>query len=300
MRVIQTSDGLEILLPKNDFLFKVLFGDVRNKALLKSFLQAVLELPDSEFDVEFLDPHKKRRFIDSKMCILDILVQTKTGKQIEIEMQVVNTSHVFERICYYKSEMVVDQLWKGEDYDKVKKVISITVADFSFIEGGDPKRYHHCFRLYDPADGTSFGDVEEVHVLELPKLPLDSDKTAVWTWLRFINVEDEEELKVIARQNEVMSTAVNELYRVSSDRAIRREYSLRERAWRDEQARTDYATQKGEAQGMIRGRKEGLEEGEIKGMAKGIDAFYSLIQQGHTPQEAKEILDRQNPPMAAG
>jgi hypothetical protein len=46
-----------------------------------------------------------------------------------------------------------------------------------------------------------------------------------------------------------METAVNELYRVSADSDVRRQYSLRERAWRDEQARTAYALQQGLQQG---------------------------------------------------
>jgi predicted transposase/invertase (TIGR01784 family) len=246
MRVIVTADGREILLPKNDFLFKLIFGDERNKKLLKSFLQAVLGLPNDEFDVMFIDTHLKREFEDDKLCILDIRLKTKTGKQVEIEMQVAPTADIFERICYYVAEMLVNQLRKGDRYEKVKKVISITIADFNFIESGDAGRYHHCFRLCDFADGSYFGDVEEIHVLELPKVPASSDQTDVWTWLKFINVESEEELKMLAAQNEVMKTAVSELYRVSADNDVRLQYSLREKAWRDEQARAAYAFKQGE------------------------------------------------------
>ncbi|MDR3301936.1 MAG: Rpn family recombination-promoting nuclease/putative transposase, partial [Spirochaetaceae bacterium] len=141
MRVIKTTDGREILLPKNDFLFKLIFGDERNKKLLESFLHAVLQFADDEFDVEFdvefLDPHLKREFKDDKLCILDIRLRTKSGKHLEIELQVAETANIFERICYYKAEMLAGQLRKGDWYDNVKKVISITIADFNFIEGGD-------------------------------------------------------------------------------------------------------------------------------------------------------------------
>jgi predicted transposase/invertase (TIGR01784 family) len=124
-------------------------------------LLAVLRFPDGEFDIVFIDPHLKREFEDDKLCILDIRVSATNGKEIEVELQVARTANIFERICYYKAEMLVGQLKKGDWYDKVKKTISITITDFNFIEGGDPGRYHHCFRPHDPVDGTYFGDVEE-------------------------------------------------------------------------------------------------------------------------------------------
>ena len=42
MRVIKTADGREILLPSNDYVFKLIFGSERNKDFLAAFLSAVL------------------------------------------------------------------------------------------------------------------------------------------------------------------------------------------------------------------------------------------------------------------
>jgi predicted transposase/invertase (TIGR01784 family) len=200
-----------------------------------------------------LDTHLKPEFLADKLCILDVRIKTKTGKQIDIEMQVAQTANIFERVCFYKSKMIVEQMGEGDWYDNIKKVINIIISDFRFIDGGDENRYHHCYRLRDSADGTCFGNVEEIYVLELPKLPEDSDKTPVWEWAKFIDAESEEELEMIAAKNEVMRNAVEELYRVSSDADVRRQYEQREKAWRDEQARTAYALQTGRAEGRVEG-----------------------------------------------
>jgi predicted transposase/invertase (TIGR01784 family) len=176
-------------------------------------------------------------------------------------MQVAPSLNIFERICFYQAKMLVEQVGRGEKYGIIKKVISIVVADFCLIDNGDPNRYHHCYRPHDSVDDTYFGDVEEIHVLELPKLPADSDKTPVWDWAKFIGVETEEDLDMIAAQSNVMKTAVNELYRVSADAEVRRQYDQREKAWRDEMARHDFAEKKG--------REEGIKIGEAKGLAKG-------------------------------
>jgi predicted transposase/invertase (TIGR01784 family) len=279
MRLITTSDGREILLPKNDFLFKLIFGSERNEKLLKSFLQAILDLPDDEFGVVFLDTHLKQEFAEDKLCIIDIRIKTKTGKQIDIEMQVAPTLGFFERICYYKAKLLLEQLGEGGSYINLKKVISIIVTDFFVIEGGDAKRYHHCYRLRDDVDDTCFGDVEEIHVLELPKLPEDSDKTVAWDWAKFISAEREEDLKMIAAQNEVMQGAVNELYRVSADAEVRRQYDLREKARWDEMARRLYAEQKG--------RAEGEAKGEAKGEARAAAHYVALI-----VEDQRRIADR--------
>jgi hypothetical protein len=57
MEVIKTKQGLEILLPKMDFIFKIIFGDEHNKPLLKSFLQAVLFLDEDEFEIILVNPY---------------------------------------------------------------------------------------------------------------------------------------------------------------------------------------------------------------------------------------------------
>jgi predicted transposase/invertase (TIGR01784 family) len=243
MRLITTSDGREILLPKNDFLFKLIFGDERNERLLKSFLRAILVLPDDEFDLVFLDTHLKPEFFDDKLCVIDIRIKTQSGKQINIEMQVAKTADIFERICFYQAKMLLEQIGEGGWYGSVKKVISIIVTDFRVIEGGDENRYHHCYRMHDSVDGTYFGDVKEIHVLELPKLPEDSDSTSAWDWAKFISAESEEELKMIAEKSEVMKDAVGELYRVSSDADVRRQYEMRERVRMDAIARERYLEQ---------------------------------------------------------
>jgi predicted transposase/invertase (TIGR01784 family) len=273
MRLIKTSDGREILLPKNDFLFKFIFGNERNEKLLKSFLQAILDLPDDEFGVVFLDTHLHPEFSDDKLCILDIRIKTKTGKQIDVEMQVAGTAGMFERVCVYQAKMLCEQIGEGEWYGNVKKVISIIVADYCFIDGGDQKRYHHCYRMCDNVDGTCFGDVEEIHVLELPKLPKSSDETPVWEWAKFIGAESEEELTMVAANNEVIKDAVSELYRVSSDKDARRLYEMRERARMDEIGRAVYREQQAEARGEVRGRAELL----------------GLLQSGKSPEEILKL-----------
>jgi predicted transposase/invertase (TIGR01784 family) len=312
MRTIKTKAGPDILLPKNDFLFKLIFGDERNKEILKGFLQAVLALPDAEFDVELLDTRLKPQARHDKLGVLDVRVRTASGKVIDIEMQVAQQAYIFERICFYLSKMLADQMSESDWYDKIKKTISIVITDFNFIESGNGAVYHHCFRFMDPADGAVFGAVEEIHTIELPKVPEKTDETAVWDWSKFIGVSTEEELSMLATKNAVLGQAVETLRRVSAQDEVRLEYEAREKAWRDEQARTAFALQTGFAegraegvaigvkQGRAEGRAEGREEGVAIGVERGVaigvergreEVIELLVRQGYPADELRRILN---------
>ena len=166
-------------------------------------------------------------------------------------------------------------------FDSIKKTICIVITDFNLIENSEPKRYHHRYKLYDPADRTYFGDVEEVHVLELTRLPAVADGSKMWEWVTFIGAREESKLQMVKERNEEIGRAVEELYRVSSDDRVRFQYEMREKAWRDEQARLDHSIKEGRRQGLQQGRKEGVQEGLQQGRREGIqEGIEKGMQQG--------------------
>jgi predicted transposase/invertase (TIGR01784 family) len=75
----------EILLsPKNDFLFKRIFADPRNKEILADFLKSVLTIPEQEYKkITLVDPHLLRRYKQSKLGILDVRLETYSGHSID-------------------------------------------------------------------------------------------------------------------------------------------------------------------------------------------------------------------------
>ncbi len=65
-----TDAPLDILSPKNDFVFKQIFGDAKNIDPLAAFLQAALELPEEEFeDLAIVDPNLNSEYDGDKHCI---------------------------------------------------------------------------------------------------------------------------------------------------------------------------------------------------------------------------------------
>jgi predicted transposase/invertase (TIGR01784 family) len=263
----------DILPPTDDWIFKLLFGDERNKSMLIDLLRSVLALPEEEYDLVFLDTSLKPEAEDDKLGILDIKVQSKSGKVIDVEIQVNPVKSIGKRISFYKSKLIVEQIAKGDYYSVIEKVICVCITDYTLFPG--EKDYLNGFRFCNLRNGLCFEDIpEEVYTLELPKVPAVSDGTAVWQWTQFLRAKRKEEFEMVAVQNPEIRKAVDTLYELSADERTRAEYELhmkavRDRAWL---------------------RQDGYEEGLQKGREEVLSELSNLLKNGKTADEAMSIL----------
>ncbi|NLC43328.1 MAG: hypothetical protein GX783_03490 [Clostridiales bacterium] len=72
-----------------------------------------------------------------------------------------------ERIMFYTAKMITEQIGKGEEYDTIKRVISIVITDYRLIP--ENEQYHNRYQLYDSKTGSRFTDLLEVDALEYEK-----------------------------------------------------------------------------------------------------------------------------------
>jgi len=254
-----------ILPPTDDWIFKLLFGDERNKSILIDLLQSFVELPREEYELTFLDTYLKPEAEDDKLGIVDVKVQTKTGKIINIEIQVNPMKNIGKRLSFYKSKLIVEQIAKSQHYNVIEKVICICITSYELFTG--EKDYLNSFRFINQKNGLCFEDIpEEIYTLELTKVPAMSDGTAGWKWLQFLRAKEKEEFEMVAVQNPEIRKAVNTLYELSADEKVRAEYEMRQKAWRDRMSAIDGAIQEGEQKGeqkIINLLKSGISPEEI-------------------------------------
>jgi predicted transposase/invertase (TIGR01784 family) len=231
-----------LLSPKSDYVFKLIFGDQKNVDILGAFLSAVLDLPRDEFeDITIIDPHLRKESDNDKLGILDVKILTKTGAVINVEIQVCPVLGIDSRILYYASKMLTEQLASGESYAEIKRVISILITDYNMFNG---KGYHHLFRLRDEG-GLEFSNMLEINTLELPRVPDSGDGTELWDWMSFIKAESKEVLEMLAERSAPMKKAIGRLKELSDDERTRLISEARDKARRDEQARMAWALQEG-------------------------------------------------------
>ena len=230
----------EFLPVKSDVVFRLFFADERNVESLIGFLKSVLKLPEDDYnEIEIADPHLLREFDGDKLAIIDVKLKTKSKKIVHIEIQLKVTPELKNRIVLYDSKLIVEQIGSGDDYDVIKKVISIVVTDEPLIPGS--LRYHHSFTFYDAEAGVELSDIIEIHTLELEKLPEGADGTELYDWAKFIAADTEEELNMIAERNPQVAQAVVRLRELSADERARDLYERREKARRDIAAEKKWA-----------------------------------------------------------
>ena len=221
---------LRLLPLKNDFVFKLVFGDKRRVELLTAFLQAVLELPVEEYEkVTIVDPNVKKEYSKDKAGILDEKIHTVSGTVIDVEIQVEPDAPLEKRIQFYQAKMLTEQIGEGNDYDVIKPVISIIITDFNFIDGS--KAYHHRFRFYDAKNRVEFSDIQEINTLELTKLPKTSDETDLFDWMMLIRAKNEEDYTMLAEKKPIFKKVVAVVKKLSADEEARMEYDKHE-MWR--------------------------------------------------------------------
>jgi len=237
-RAKRFEDGLpEILSPTVDIIFKILFGDERNRDILADFLSAVLGFRVTKGAITLVDPHLARDNIDDKLGILDIKLRLKSGKYVNIEMQVGNLKSIFKRVEYYIDNMVVRQMKGGDDYDKILPVVAIIVFKDTVLP--ETKRFHCEFGTLEKTEHFELHGLKAVHTLELPKLPAGGGGK-LEDWLTFIKSEKREDYMAVVQKSKPMRRALEVLEEASADQRVRDEYVYRVMAIADEKARRAY------------------------------------------------------------
>lgn len=128
---INIDDDNFLMKPKNDYVFKKIFGDENNKDILIDFLKAVLK--EEIKDLQILNSELPKANISDKQSILDIRATIDNGSNIDIEIQVARTIYMPQRSLYYWSKIYCEQLEISEKYSKLKKTICINILDFDTL-----------------------------------------------------------------------------------------------------------------------------------------------------------------------
>lgn len=115
------------------------------------------------------------------------------------------------------------------------------------------KKFHSCYRLKECESNEELTDVEEIHFIEIPKLPKDADITDLLVaWVQFLKDPESQEVRNLELSLEEIREAKDELIRISNDDKQRALYEAREKANKD---RTS-ALAESKREGKLEGKKE--------------------------------------------
>ena len=253
-----------LLDPKVDFVFKNIFGSPKHPRILISFLNAILKPVNKITSVEIKGTDLEKQFIDDKYSRLDIKAETNNNEIINIEIQLKNEYNMIKRSLYYLSKMYEEQLGEGEDYSKLNRTVCINILNFKYLK---TEKFHTGYRLKELETNEELTDVIEMHFIEIPKLPEESDeKDILMAWTEFLRDPESEKVRSIEMSIEEIREAKDELIRLSNDESQRELYEMRSKILKDKVS----ALNEAERKGIEKGRKEGIEKGRKEGIEKGI------------------------------
>ena len=133
--------------PTVDCVFKAILGSEENKNLLIHFLNAVLE-PDSLIkEIVLNNPYNEREFVADKLTVVDVKALDENKCHYQIEIQLALHPALSARMLYTWSSLYHSQIKKGDDFGKLKPVISIWILNESLFDNVDD--FHLPFVLYN-------------------------------------------------------------------------------------------------------------------------------------------------------
>jgi predicted transposase/invertase (TIGR01784 family) len=243
--------------PSLDVVFKKLFTD--NPDLLKDFLNLALETDISELtlldtdekDFTFMSTELLPETYSEKLSRLDILLKTKDGEKINVEMQNRDQGDFKERSVYYCSKLFTMDLKSGKSYSELAKTVCINILQFPLFEG---ENYKSTVYPTIQETGEVITDKWEIIYFETPKLPGEIS-TRLERWLKFFTVNTEEALFDMERMNDTaIKKAAITVRHLEGDEKMREIIRRRE-----------------DAQFLERSiRYAGYKDGEKQGLKKGI------------------------------
>lgn len=262
----------------SDLIFKAVYGqdNSASKKALILLLNLILErTADPIVNLHYKNPFSLAENSSEKVIVMDILVETSKGEQIDIEMQIDVSGSFINRTVFYGCDLLTQGLEKGEDYAKLKKSIVICIIrNKLFPESEAP---HTCFMLREQESGRELTHLLQLHYLELGKLHWEgrppetlSPLEQVGAYLRCSGDPKQQEYieSLLKTKNEVISMTDELLKKVSEDEQLRAFRRSREMYEFDQAARRMEARELGFSEGREAGKAEGRAEGKTEGEEK--------------------------------
>ena len=221
----------------NDFIFKKVFAQDENNSELIDLLEAILDIKIEKVEVK--NPELPKNAMDEKASILDIKAYINNDTIIDIELQVKNEYNITDRSIVYLSKLVSGQIKVKEDYEKLKKTISIVILLFNYFETNTYHNIAHMkFEKTKEEKYVEMGYKEEqeiaipkleMHFIELPKFIKKNGgtKTKLEQWLWLISGR-EDKIKMAEKENVQLKKASEKLDKMNLTESERELYEARQ------------------------------------------------------------------------
>ena len=254
---------------KNDIMFKAFFSRTGNEKFLEDFISSILGIKIKIKKV-IHDARLEQLAKEQKYGILDLDVELQNGEIVNIEMQLKDHKNMEKRTTFYASKKITEQLGIGTFYEHLRKVIIISILDYSFIDL--PEYVTKTVRVADKHREYELNNNVEYYYIELDKFRKQNPNMSyrINQWLAFIDGERGDLLEMAKKENKLVEKA-EEVYNVlTGDEEVKRLAEIRLMSELEEHSALETARQEGNKKGMEIGLKEGKQQGLKEGKQQGL------------------------------
>jgi len=266
-----------------DYAIKNILREKANFGVLSGFLS---ELLNKEIEVlEILESESNVKDKKDKTNKLDLKAKINNGEIAVFEIQASSQIDFFQRILFGVSKAVIEQLYKNDPYEKIKKVYSIDIVYFELGKGSD--YIYHGFTEFKGIhnDETLLFSAMEEKYLPLRKAgelfpeyyliyPNRFDETIRSRFDEWVYILKKSMLRseFSAAGVQAAGEILDEMRMTSTQRAEYEQF-LKDERIRESSFRTAKAEglaegeAKGIAKGIVKGRAEGIAKGRAEGLA---------------------------------
>ncbi len=283
---------------QTDYAFKKVFGSKESKNILKSFLNATLELPLLIEDLIIEDPYNVPKLQGMKDTAVDVKATLSDNSLVIIEMQILNHDGFESRILYNVAKNYANQLDKGERYTLLNPVIALTIANFTMFEFD---KYKSIFKLLEKENFTQYKDDIQLIFIELPKFTkhINECQTIEEKWIAFI--KEARDLSAIPET--INDIGIKQAFEIANTASLSKEeleiQEKREDFLFIQKSSIEKAKREALEEGFERGREEGIEEGIVVGIEKGREEGIKL-EKLNIAQNLLDILDNETIALKTG
>ena len=265
--------------PRNDLVFKRIFGTEKNKDILLHFLNDVIAVDGRSKikQVMLLSTIQNPEAAFGKQSTVDVLCEDEKGTKYIVEMQVAKVRGFEKGAQYYAAKTYINQIAKGGQYEDLKEVVFLAITEYEMFSEKTGYKSEHAIldkkTLENNLKGFSFTFIE---LPKFTKTDVNDLKTYEEKWCYFFKHADDPENvgEMLLKSDEVIKRAYQELQTHNWTMEELRSYEAYEKISNDNQAaeryRMEEATAKASAEGMAKGEAAGMAKGMAKGMAQGM------------------------------
>ncbi|MBR5001747.1 MAG: Rpn family recombination-promoting nuclease/putative transposase, partial [Firmicutes bacterium] len=213
------------------------------------------------------NPFSYRTYEEEKEIVMDIKVRLSSGQLLDLEMQVDHLGAFVNRSIFYMGKLINESLESGEDYDRMKQTIVISIVNRTLFP--QYKKVFSTYYLKEDDENHKLSEITSINFLELGKIDITAKSIDEMTpherlgvYFKYAADESKRDLidQLLKYEGEVIDLTFPILEEISAEQEMR-ELAEARRRYR-------YDVNTARSVGFREGKQEGFEQNRIQLICK--------------------------------